>query len=360
MQAKPAQGWVDSMANILILGGTAWLGSTIARLAVDAGHHVTCLARGEAGAFPEGAAAVAVDRDKPDAYRQVAAQKWDLAVELTRIPAHARGALEALSPRTRNWVFVSSCSVYADQSAPGQREDAPLLAPLQPGEAYAPELYGEAKSGCEQLTTANRGGNALLVRPGLVGGPGDPTARSSYWPLRVADRREPVLAPYQDGGGYRQHVQLVDVRDLAAFLLHAGLAGRTGPVNAVGASVPLTDALIAAREAANTNPLIVPYPLSAMADDGVSPWSGPRSLPLVLPSGDDYAGFARRSDARALDMGLVRRPLVETFRDIISAEEPWAGRQLSSGLSGEGEAELIARRRPAPGAEAPHESIDGP
>jgi 2'-hydroxyisoflavone reductase len=239
--------------------------------------------------------------------------------------------------------------VYAGHSAPGDGEDAPLLAPLGPGEKYSPELYGEAKSGCEQLTLDGRGGKALLVRPGLIGGPGDPTARSTYWPLRVADRREPVLAPYQDGGGYRQHVQMIDVRDLAAFLLDAGLAGRTGPVNAVGVSVPLTDALIAAREAANTNPPIIPYPLSAMADDGVAPWSGPRSLPLVLPSGDDYAGFARRSDTGALEMGLVRRPLVETFRDIIAAEDPWAGRQLGSGLSGEGEAELIAGRKPAAG-----------
>ncbi|WP_288024017.1 NAD-dependent epimerase/dehydratase family protein [Arthrobacter sp.] len=335
------------MAKILILGGTAWLGRTIADRALAAGHLVTCLARGEAGGLPEGAAAVVVDRDRPDAYAGVPAEHWDLVVELTRLPAHARAAVEALSHGARRWVFVSSCSAYADHSAADAREEAELLKPLESVQDYTPELYGEAKSGCEWLTMATRGNAALVVRPGLIGGPGDPSGRSTYWPLRLADRREPVLAPFQDGGGGRQHVQLIDVRDLAAFILDAGLAGRTGAVNAVGAAMPLQDVLVAAREAANANPRLVPYPLSAMKDDGVSPWSGPRSLPLVLPLGDDHAGFARRSDARALEWGLVRRPLVETFRDIIAADEPWAGRQLASGLSAGDEAALIAGRKPS-------------
>ncbi|AIY01941.1 hypothetical protein ART_2342 [Arthrobacter sp. PAMC 25486] len=352
------------MANILILGGTGWLGRSVAGLALASGHAVTALARGESGDFPEGATAVVLDRDKAGrdevgrnksggravGYSQVAGQDWDLGVELTRFPAHARDALEALSPQARNWVFVSSCSVYADHATPEAREDAPLLDPLGPGEEYSPELYGEAKSGCEQLTLAARGGAALLVRAGLIGGPGDPTGRSTYWPLRMADPGGPVLEPADDGPNYPQHVQLVDVRDLADFVLAAGLGGHTGAVNAVGRLVPLTDALAAAREAAHSQswlaahaePRMVPYTISAMADDGVAPWSGPRSLPLVLPAETEYAGFARRSDARALELGLHRRPLADTFRDIIAACDPWAGRQLASGLSAADEASLVA------------------
>ena len=330
------------MAKILILGGTQWLGRTIAAQALDAGHAVTCLARGASGEFPAGAAAVVADRNVPGAYAEPAADNWDLVVELTRFPAHADSALGALSAVAANWAFVSSCSVYADHSVPAATEDTDLLPPLGPAEDYSEELYGEAKSGCEALTRAIRRGSALLVRPGLIGGPGDPTGRSTYWPLRVADPREPVLVPYEaEDGEYRQHVQLIDVRDLAAFILAAGLAGRAGAVNAVGQAIPLPDALVAAREAAHRNPQIALYPLADMEDDGVAPWSGPRSLPLVLPLGADYAGFARRTDARALDMGLLRRPLPETFRDILAAEAPLAGRQLGAGLSAGDEAALL-------------------
>jgi 2'-hydroxyisoflavone reductase len=330
------------MAHILILGGTAWLGRTIAAQALMAGHDVTALARGESGDFPERVSAVVMDRDGANPYAAVAGREWDLVVELTRRPAHAGAAVAAV--RAGNWVFVSSCSVYADHSAPDALEDAPLLAPLDAAAECTPELYGEAKSGCENLVMAARGARALVVRPGLIGGPGDPSGRSTYWPLRLADPREPVLVPDDDdGASYPQHVQVVDVRDLAAFILTAGLAGRAGAVNAVGQAVPLLDALIAAREAAHTNSQLVQYPLSRMEDDAVAPWGGPRSLPLVLPLGRDYAGFARRSDALAMEWGLVRRPLVETFKDIIAAEEPWAGRQLASGLSAADEAALLSR-----------------
>ncbi|MGA7204313.1 MAG: NAD-dependent epimerase/dehydratase family protein [Specibacter sp.] len=327
------------MAHILILGGTAWLGRTIAAQALAAGHSVTALARGESGEFPEGAAAVVVDRDGANPYAAVAGREWDVVVELTWRPAHAGAAAAAVL--ARNWVFVSSCSVYADHSVPDAREDAALLAPLGAAAEYAPELYGEAKSGCEKLVMEARGGKALLVRPGLIGGPGDPSGRSTYWPLRLADPRQRVLVPDGDGPAYRQHVQIVDVRDLAAFILTAGLAGRADAVNAMGLAIPLVDALAAAREAAQTNNQLVQYPLSRMEDDAVAPWSGPRSLPLVLPMEPDYAGFARRSDALAVEWGLVRRPLAETFADIIADDEPWAGRQLASGLSAADEAALI-------------------
>lgn len=339
------------MANLLILGGTAWLGRALAQQALAAGHAVTTLARGASGDFPEGADAVVLDRDNPGGGYAKVAQDWDLVVELTRLPAHARDALAAVSPRARNWVLVSSCSVYADHSAPAADEGAQLLQALGPGEEYTPEVYGEAKAACEQLTAAARDGAALLVRAGLIGGPGDPTARSTYWPLRLADPRGPVLLPIDDGPHYPQHVQLVDVRDLAAFILDAGLAGHTGPVNAVGRAVTLAGALEAAGEAARTGAgqdpqaglRLAGYPISRMADDAVAPWSGPRSLPLVLPAETDYAGFARRSDVRAMEMGLRRRPLAETFRDIVAADGPWAGRQLDSGLSAADEAALLSR-----------------
>lgn len=336
------------MANILILGGTQWLGRIIAEQALAAGHAVTALARGESGEFPAGVTAVVSDRDQAGAYDSVAAGTWDLVVELTRWPAHAAAAATAVP--AANWAYVSSCSVYADHSVPGAPEGGALLEPLATSAEYSIEVYGEAKSGCEKQIVDARDGAVLLLRPGLIGGPGDHSGRSTYWPLRFAEPREPVLLPIDDAPHYPQHVQLIDVRDLAAFVLSAGLAGHVGAVNAVGQAIPLaaalTAALTAAQEAAGASPVVAAYPLIRMPDDAVSPWSGPRSLPLVLPLDADYAGFARRSDVRALALGLRRRPLVDTFKDTISAEEPWGGRQLGAGLSAEDEDKLLASLHP--------------
>jgi 2'-hydroxyisoflavone reductase len=327
------------MARILILGGTGWLGATLANTALDAGHDVACLARGESGGFPEGSEAIVADRGRPEAYAGAADRDWDLVVELTRRPDHARGAAEALAARAGHWVFVSSCSVYSRQDRPGAAEDAALLTPLSSTAEYLDELYGEAKAGCEWLTLASAGGKALLVRPGLIGGPGDPTARTTYWPLRfAAGGPGPVLVP--DDSADPRFCQIIDVRDLAAFILDAGLAARTGAVNAVGPETPLAEVLRTAAHAAGYAGATAAYPLSRMQDDGVAPWTGPRSLPLVLPAGTDYAGFARRSDARAVAFGLRRRPLAETFADIV-AEHGQGDAPTGSGLTSSEERELL-------------------
>lgn len=332
------------MAKILILGGTQWLGRTIALQAVGDGHDVACLARGVSGRFPDGATAVVADREADGAYDGVATGHWDLVIELTCRPAQARAAVEALSPRAGHWVYVSSCSAYAAHSTPGAAEAAKLLAALDSSAEYSDEHYGAAKAGCEWLTVASRGNAALLVRPGLIGGPGDPSGRSTYWPLRFAAGREPVLVP--DDGADTRYVQVIDVRDLATFILQAGLARRSGPVNAVGAEMPLGDVIASAQSAAGFAGQVAPYPLHRMEDDGVAPWAGPRSLPLVLPAEAGYAGFARRSDRKALRWGLVRRPLAETFADIIATDGAVPGADAGgprSGLSADHEAELIGQ-----------------
>lgn len=326
------------MAKILILGGTQWLGRTIALQALGDGHEVACLARGVSGGFPEGATAIEADRDTDGAYGGATGEQWDLVVELTRKPAHARAAVEAISPHADHWVYVSSCSAYAVHSKPGAAEAAKLLTALDSAADYSDERYGEAKAGCEWLTVASRGNAALLVRPGLIGGPGDPSGRTTYWPLRFADGREPVLVP--DDSGDPRYVQIVDVRDLAAFVLRAGLDGRNGPVNAVGAEMPLEDVIASAQSAAGYAGPVAPYPLQRMEHDGVAPWSGQRSLPLVLPPGAEFAGFARRSDKRALRWGLVRRPLAETFADIIAADG-FDADGPRSGLSAGHESDLV-------------------
>ena len=337
------------MKKILILGGTAWLGRTLCEQALARGHEVHALARGS-HEFAAGVQPIVADRSLPGPYEAASAHHWDLVVELTRDPAQARGALEALSERAEHWVNVSSCSAYADQSTPGADEDNDVLEPLSPETPEADYDYGRAKSYGEHITMEARGGRALVVRSGLIGGPGDPSGRSTYWPLRFSEERRPVLVPNDPGN--ELSVQIIDVRDLAAFILAAGLAGLHGHVNAVGEQTSLHDALRMARSAGESyrpspntmEPGVssVPYDLTRLEADEVNVWAGPRSLPLVPPPGPEHAGFARRSDARSLAMGLQRRGLQETFVDIVRATPAGAVASLNSGLSPDEEAALIA------------------
>jgi 2'-hydroxyisoflavone reductase len=194
--------------RLLILGGTQFLGRAIAAHAHASGHDVMCAARGLAGAVPEGARFIRVDRDEPDGLAPLVGETFDAVVDVSRHPGQVRRAIAALRPRAAHWTFVSTVSVYADNRTPGQRADTtPLRAPMTPDiERSTEETYGAAKVACEEAT----GEDAFICRGGLIAGPEDPTGRFTYWPLRLARGGE-VLVP----GTPYDAVQLIDVRDLA-------------------------------------------------------------------------------------------------------------------------------------------------
>ncbi|WP_314326805.1 NAD-dependent epimerase/dehydratase family protein, partial [Paenarthrobacter ilicis] len=182
--------------RILVLGGTAFLSARIAGQAVAAGHDVTCFARGSSQDPPDGVTWVRGDRAMGAGAYAVLGGTWDSVVEVSRDPVQAGEALEALGKQTAHWTFVSSCSVYADHSVPGDDESAALLAPLPAGQTGTQETYGESKSAIEQLTAAMVGDKAHIVRAGLISGPGDGTDRFGYWPARfAATERGPAIVP---------------------------------------------------------------------------------------------------------------------------------------------------------------------
>jgi 2'-hydroxyisoflavone reductase len=303
--------------DLLLLGGTAWLGRAIAGAAIGDGHQVTCLARGTA--VPAGARLVRADRDRPDAYEVVGRQHWDAVIDLARQPGHVRRAASALEPVAERYLFVSSVSAYADHRELWQDEHAPLLPPLAPDVMESMSEYGPAKVACEQAPTAVFGaGRTMIARAGLIGGPGDWSGRSGYWPWRfsrAADGGGRVLVPVAPD----LLAAVIDVRDLAGWLLHCATHEVTGVFNAAGEPLPLADHLAAARQVAGHLGPVITVPGDWLTARGVAGWAGSRSLPLWL---DDAAWFGlnARDTSRARRAGLRTRPLAHTLTDVLAWE----------------------------------------
>jgi 2'-hydroxyisoflavone reductase len=317
--------------DLLVLGGTSWLGGTIARVGVGRGHRVTCLARGESGQAPPGTTWVRADRTSPSAYAEVAGRRWDAVVDVSWQPDFVRSALSRLAETSRHWVYVSSSSVYSDDSTPDTDESAAVHDPYDGTGPVDYDVYGPAKVACERACLGAVGPTRLLVaRAGLIGGYGDRSDRLGYWPGRIARAAddEPVLVPARGAD-----CQVVDVEDLAAWLVRGAEERLSGVFNAVGDVSSVGAVLDASAEAAGTSPRYVEATDDWLAAHEVDPWMGPESLPLWLP-GPEYAGFMNRRNAAARAAGLTLRPLAETVRAALRWErERGLERERRAGLS---------------------------
>jgi 2'-hydroxyisoflavone reductase len=335
----PAPSPGPAPLDVLVLGGTAWLGGEVARRGMARGHRVTCLARGEAGAAPAGVTWIRADRSQGTAYDAVAGRDWDAVVEVSWQPDFVRSALAALSGRTRHWVYVSSCSVYCDDSTPDTAEESTRHA-AHPGPGRVDvEAYGPAKVACEDAVVESMGlEHAALARAGLIVGYGDRSDRFGYWPARMARavEGERVLVPPRDSP-----CQVVDVGDLADWLLVLAEQRTGGAFNAMGDVTTLGAVFDACVAAVGRKPELVEVADDWLSERGVTPWSGPESLPLWLPQ-PDYAGFMTRRNDAAKAAGLVLRPLAESVAAALRWEdESGLDRDRRAGLTPARETELL-------------------
>ncbi|MDQ0893686.1 NAD-dependent epimerase/dehydratase family protein [Agromyces ramosus] len=326
--------------DILILGGTQWLGRELAKEAIRRGHRVTSLARGEAGAVADGSAFVAGDRSQPGAYDLVAESQWDAVIDVTRQPGFARGAAAALADSAVHWTFISSGNVYAAQNEPGADESAELMPPLESDES-TPETYGEAKSAIERAYREALGDRLLVIRPGLIAGPGDASGRSGYWVARAARDDEPMLAPdILDAA-----VQAIHVDDLVRFALDSIERRLTGAFNAVGDRTTFGEWLERSRMIGGHQGEVVAASPEWLAEQGVAEWSGPESLPLWIID-PEWNAFLDRSNEAAKAAGLQLRPLDQLLTELLEWErEQGLDRERGAGLSAERERELLAALR---------------
>lgn len=317
--------------KLLVLGGNVFLGREVAAQAIAHGDSVTCLVRGRSGSVPRGAGLVLADRDHRDGLAVVADERWDAVLDVSRQPGQVRRALADLD--AGHFVFMSTCNVYADTVTPGLAEDAELLDPLV-GEVLSDmSRYGSAKVACEQAVEGFD--SHTIVRAGLIGGSGDLSGRSGYWPWRFARAEaSPVLVPAE----LDQPGQLLDVRDVASWLLRCARESIRGTFNATGHPTTLGGLLTAARTATGHIGELRAVPSGWLHDHDVNTWMGPRSLPLWL-DGPDWRGFLSHSNERARSQGLLLRDPVETF----AAAGQWEATRgrSASGLSDAEHDELL-------------------
>jgi 2'-hydroxyisoflavone reductase len=323
--AREADGAIPKAAKplrILILGGTGFTGPHQVRYALARGHKLTLFNRGRRPKeWPAPVEELVGDRNTGD-LGALAGREWDVCIDNpTTLPFWVRDAGQRLAGKVGHYVFISTLSVYASEKEPGQDEAAPLLeykgrdAMKETQETLRADveaLYGPLKALSEQEAGKWFPGMTMVIRPGLIVGPGDESDRFTYWPVRL-DRGGDVLAP----GDGRDPVQFVDARDLAEWTIRMVEARSLGVFNAMGPASELTmgGMLEGIRGAVGSKAPLVWAPVDFLEQQKVSPWS---DMPVWIPGTGDTAGFSRRKNARAMAAGLTFRPLAQTATDTLA------------------------------------------
>jgi 2'-hydroxyisoflavone reductase len=324
--------------QLLVLGGTVFLGRHISGQALERGHELTLFTRGQTnpGLFAE---AEHVHGDRDGGLGALRGRTFDAVIDTSGyVPRVVAASADPLAGSADHYTFVSSVSVYegnggvTDPGGPvGTIED-------ESTEEITGESYGPLKALCEQAVERAFGDRALVIRPGLIVGPDDPTDRFTYWPARIADGGR-VAAP----GDPAAQTQVIDVRDLAAWILDMAEGRAAGRWNAVGPARPLAigELLERCRAVSGSDPEIVWLDNAYLLEQGVEPWT---DLPLWLGGDPDYEWMDEVDPGPAVRAGLRHRPIDETIADTLAWHREHLGDPARAGfrMPPEREADLLS------------------
>jgi 2'-hydroxyisoflavone reductase len=336
--------------RLLVIGGTVFLGRHLVSLALAAGHQVTALNRGT-HVLEEQAGVERLIADREGDLNILAGRTFDAVVDTCGYrPETVRHSVNVLGRAVGTYIFISTVSAYGDFTEIGISESTPVKY-TKPGEQGD---YGSLKADCEKVIEELAPTNSLVIRPGLIVGPYDPTDRFTYWPARFALGGQVAVPARLD-----RVVQFIDVRDLAAWLLHLADVQARGIYIATGPQERLTlgDFFDECEEAVGKSAEMIRIEDAVLEKAGVAPWS---ELPLWIPaSKKNFAGIMRLDRSKSVAAGLACRRVVTTIKDTLAwdqTRDPSAPR--AAGLSAEKEEQLLRQPKldlsigkgPLPGA----------
>ncbi len=304
--------------EILILGGTGFTGPEQVEYALARGHKVTLLNRNQRRPDLFKGKVEQLVGDLNNDVSALKGKKFDVVIDNpTTFPAWVRNAAQYLAGNTNHYIFISTLSVYADNSTPNADETAattPMSASLDPYTLvpeHAGQHYSELKSYAEKEVEKQYAGMSTIIRPGLIVGPLDPTDRFTYWPVRI-DKGGTVLAP----GTPNDPTQFIDARDLAEWTVRVAENRELGTYNATGPTAPLTlaEMLYGIKAVTTAGAQFKWVPADFLEEQKVRPW---RDATVWMNPAGPMAGFMRRSTSRALAKGLTFRPLAVTAKETL-------------------------------------------
>ncbi len=322
--------------KILILGGTIFLGKHIVNSALRQGHEVTMFNRGihNPDIFPD---TEKLKGDRKSDLELLNGRSFDAVIDTCGyVPAVVKLSAEFLKDKVKHYTFVSSISVYKDFSEMGMNENSGTgKLEDESVEEITGETYGPLKYLCEKVVEEVYGDNALIIRPGLISGEDDPSDRFTYWIHRINEGGR-VLAP----GPKEKHVQFIDVKDLADFIIRSVENKLSGTFNATGPDHELTfeKFIEECKKASGKNPEIIWADQKFLEEEKVVPYT---ELPLWLP--DEVDGGNNCDISKALAEGLKIRSLELTLKDTLDFSLARKDYKLKSGLNSERETALTEK-----------------
>ena len=314
--------------EILVLGGTQFVGRSIVKAFLDHGHSVTLFHRGLTQPYLfAGIRRILGDRTQESALQPLTAHRWDAVIDVCGYhPLEVEKSVRMLANVTASYLFISSVSVYRDLSMPGLTETSPTAKLRKGVDPFAddPTTYGARKSLCERVVESRYGDRSLIVRPGVLVGPYEVSGRFAYWLQRLFDGGE-VLAPAVAA----TPMQFLDARDLAEWIVRMVEQRNMGLYNAVGPAQPFSfGGFLQLAQRVIGVPAEITWASEAfLLKNGVQPWS---ELPLWTPTA--LLGVQEVNGNKARNYGLVVRGLEETVGDTLdwmAGEAPTMGAFLS-------------------------------
>jgi 2'-hydroxyisoflavone reductase len=317
--------------NILILGGTAFLGRHLVTAALENNHTVTLFHRGNRNPYPD---LENILGNRETDLGKLSKRKFDAVIDTSAyVPRVARISTKALAHSVERYCFISTISVYKEFTS-AHDEHAPVATLEQATEEVTGATYGALKALCEGEVALEYASRALVLRPGLIVGAFDPSDRFTYWVERVA-RGGAVLAP----GEPTTAVQFIDALSLARFNILALERGLSGTYNLNGQPLEMGHVLETIKGVSGSDAEFVWASEKFLEEQKVAPWMGENSLPLWIPGLD--AAVSGTIIQKALEDGLAFRSLIETVQEVLAFAKSRDNHAWRSGLSAARETELL-------------------